>query len=89
MSTMLNIIAVLCFITAFVLYGIPIVRAHKRERMKRVLFAKGSRKLWWIGSAFLVAGVICHAAANQIAPNNNEARERAATIRALSGPGAN
>ncbi len=68
MTTMLNIIAILFFIAALVLFGIRIVRAFKRDGMKSGIIAKGNWGLWFAGVVALLIGFGLHAVATAYAP---------------------
>jgi hypothetical protein len=68
MTTTLNIIAILFFIAALVLFVIRIVRAYKRDGIKGGIIAKGNWGLWAAGVVALLIGVGLHAVATAYAP---------------------
>jgi hypothetical protein len=68
MTAMLNIIAILFFITALVLFGIRIVRAYKRDGMKGGIIAKGNWGLWAAGVVALFIGLGLRAVATAYGP---------------------
>ena len=71
MAAVLNIISILLFTTALVLFGIRTIRSYKRNGIKGGIIAKGNWGLWFAGLAFLFLGLLCHSFADQYAPKDS------------------